>query len=341
MGINVIKRGAGHSYTLPERQMIELNHSMPRVVIYERREDTAEILFGIFEASGFETKLITDVSSIPDQKFDLLVTEIEASKKLVEKLSQYNPKIKVLIISNFSRDKYIEKLYKEGISKVLEKSYKVRDLIQMSLSAIKAKPGNIYGINHYMSGHEKAIIKRDFNVKVSELDKFNIGERVYALIDAFVKENSLEEKIEDIDMLHYAIGELLDNSIEAQKSISKTELDISIEYGIDAEKFAFSIHDNLGTLSSNNVVKGIGMKIKDSTDDLYNENAYVGPRGRGYYIIQYAVHRLSIVVVSPESAEKYGLEPCTDASFFIYFNKSHEDIETQIGSCGISLVITL
>lgn len=339
---------AGKIFPVLERVMIENPDLKKRVLIYERRSESADILARAFKALDFDTEVVCDKSTIPDKVFDLLVTEIEDCNDVVEKVYYYNPKVRVLIFSNFSRDEFIKQVYsKEGIGAVLEKSYKVNDIVQMSDIALRVKPDTMFGLNQYMDNNSerKVIRSLDFKLKKESLENISIGETVFEEIDEFLKKNDLTNDIEDVDMLHYAIGELIDNSIEAQVSSGNEEIELFFEYGYDNDKFGFSIHDKLGTLSSKSVVTGIGLKMYDENGgtppEYYKDNTYFGPRGRGYYIIQYAVHRLSVVILSPQSAEKYNTYPRTDATLLVYFGKKRSEIENQIGPVGVSMVITI
>lgn len=319
-----------------------------KILIYERRVGTENVLVDAFNSSGFEATSVSDISQILDIKYDLLVTEIEDCSEVTKRLTEINPEIKIIIFSNFSRDKYIEDIYiNEGIRTVLQKSYKIKDLIKMSQIAINTDPLHIFTLDTFMDDEDEERIIRSLEFKINreKIETHNIGYTVFNEIENFFNENNIKNKIEDIDMLHYAIGELIDNSIEAQLALNKKDIEINFKYGFDEEKFGFSIHDKLGTLSHNNVVTGIGMKIYDenggSPPEHYYDNTYIGPRGRGYYIIQYSVHRLSVAILKPETAKKYKILPCTEANLLVYFNKKRMEIDNQIGPCGISMVITI
>ena len=330
-----------------EQCMRNKEKHVKKVLIYERRKETKNLLLDCFIEAGYNAKIITDDNEIPQMKYDLLVTEIEDCSSVVQKASSINPGIRIIIFSNFSRDIFIEKVFQEsGIAGLMQNSYKVKDLLKMTQIALNTQPFNLFGLESYMSDkeEERVVCSLDFKLRRERLEEYNIGDTLFTEIEKFIASNSLESRIEDLDMLHYAIGELIDNSIEAQIKSDRPEIELSCRYGYDSSQFGFSIRDKLGTLSHKNVVSGIGMKIYDkdggSPPENYYENTYVGPRGRGYYIVQYSVHRLSVVIISPETAEKFNTTPSTEATILVYFNKKVSE-EFQIGPCGISMVVTV
>lgn len=347
---NVIKRNSKNCSgikPIAEQSMRNSQTGMKKVLIYERRNETKGLLLDCYKYAGYDAKIISDDNEIPQNKYDLLVTEIEDCSGIVQKAASVNPGIRIIIFSNFSRDTFIEEIFhKKGITGLVRDSYKVKDLLKMSDIAVNIQPFHLFGLESYMSNREEESIVRslDFKLRKERVEEYNIGETLFTEIEKFIHENGLHNSIEDIDMLHYAIGELIDNSIEAQVKSGKPEIEISCRYGFDETQFGFSIRDKLGTLSHKNVVSGIGMKIYDQSGgtppEHYYENTYVGPRGRGYYIVQYSVHRLSVVIITPETAEKYNINPCTEATIMVYFNKKMDE-ELQIGPCGISMVVTI
>ncbi len=331
----------------PEKKMFDRPDENRKVLIYERRDETAVVLLALYEKLGFEVEQANDVNNIPDKKFDLLVTEIDECSELTRKVTHYNPSIRILVISNFSRDEFIEDVFEnQGIDALCERSYKIRDLIRMSKIALSTSYEELFGLDRFMAFKKNDHIMRtiDFRLSRDKINTINIGESVFYEIDEFLKGNNLMGHIEDVDMLHYAIGELVDNSLEAQLQSGNHEIELYFEYGFDETKFGFSIHDKLGTLAHKNVTSGIGLKMRDENGgtppEYYVNNTYLGPRGRGYYIIQYSVHRLSVTVLTPETAKKLGTHPRTEASLLVYLNKKNE-LENQIGPCGISMVIAV
>jgi len=325
---------------------------MAKVLIYERRAETACILNDAFKSSGFEVSIVRDVDEIPPERFDIFVTEIENSKEIVEVIEKRNPLLRIIIFSNFSRDKYIEELYKKGINIALRQSYKLRDLISMSKFAVRKHPDEMFGVEKLLiNGSELSNNKKvEFKIDKKNVEEAAIGDKIFCLIDDYLKSSDLIEKIEDIDMFHYSIGELIDNSIEAQLKAGLTKLEIFLEYGFDDEKIAFSLYDKLGELRPINVINGITKKIKQSEDSDENEKlinidyrdgTYFGHQGRGYFIVQHGVHRIIVTILTPENAGKYNTFPRSNSTLIVYFNKKFENLETQIGPCGISMVISI
>jgi hypothetical protein len=332
----------------PECKMFDKPSDKKKVLIYERREESLIVLQELYLYLGYEIEAVNNINAIPDKKFDLLITEIEKITEITKKVTYYNPFIRILIISNFSRDTFIEEIFNNfGIEELTNRSYKIRDLIRMSKIAITNNIEELFGLERFMAFKKYEHINRtiDFKLKRSKIETVNIGETVFDEVDEFIRGNNLMGSIEDVDMLHYAIGELVDNSLEAQLKSGNEDIELYFEYGFDENKFGFSIHDKLGTLAHKNVTSGIGLKMRDQTDnkktELYHNNTYLGPRGRGYYIIQYSVHRLSVSVLTPETAAKLGTHPRTEASLLVYLDKHKNSVENQIGPCGISMVIVV
>jgi len=306
------------------------------LVLIINNESLLKSISGAFVEKDFTVFPFYHFEDVPDYLFsmeNLFIWEIgeidPRNLKWVDFLKEQKT-IKFILI-DFINDAFLMSLIHADTTpqELYEKSYKLRDLINMSEMVFDSdysfvNLSSYLKLNSFIFSHE---------IKEGE----NYLEEAEIVITDFLKKNNLAAGIKDLDLFFLALGEVVENFIEYQLIRLNKTPSIIIEYGYDNEKIIISVRDDLGKanflplfksfIRKTSVQKKIQEEVsqnenkrnKDNIPDDYNkEGIYIGAQGRGMSIIKQGVHRL-ISIVKKESEKE--ISKRTQFIFIVYLDK--------------------
>jgi len=312
------------------------------LVLIINNESLLKSISGAFVEKDFTVFPFYHFEDVPDYLFsmeNLFIWEIgeidPRNLKWVDFLKEQKT-IKFILI-DFINDAFLMSLIHADTTpqELYEKSYKLRDLINMSEMVFDSdysfvNLSSYLKLNSFIFSHE---------IKEGE----NYLEEAEIVITDFLKKNNLDTGIKDLDLFFLALGEVVENFIEYQLIRLNKTPSIIIEYGYDNEKIIISVRDDLGKanflplfksfIRKTSVQKSIqeekpvqnqsdqgekNLSEENQPDEYNKEGVYIGAQGRGMSIIKQGVHRL-ISIVKKESEKE--LSKRTQFIFIVYLDK--------------------
>ena len=144
--------------------------------------------------------------------------------------------------------------------------------------------------------------------------------------------------------------EVLDNVFQAQDKSKIMPYHLQLSCGFDKDKFVLSVGANTGNVNRIAVLSSIQRKMQFTSDngqdlnpdDEYIDGKYFGSQGRGFYIIQKRVHRLSVVILDKEAAQKFNRsQPWFETSIVLYFKKNSSEVKDFQSGVGVACMLDL
>lgn len=299
------------------------------VLIIPNRE-LLDTIANIFFQRGFSVFPFLSLKEVSDSLFkeeNLFIWESdEIHQDHLEWIQYLNqkPTVKFILI-DFLNDNFLLKLIRRNsdLKVIFEKSYKIRDLIEMSQMLVdKTQP--FTNISSYIRENGFS-----FSQKLGDCE--NYLELSESIIKKFLSENNLESSIEDIDIFLLALGEVVENFVEYQLIQKKKKPDIIFEYALDSERIIVSVRDELGEADFLSLFKSFIRKTsittKSELENYSEKGIYTGHRGRGMSIIKKGVDRLISIV--KKQGDEY-VQQRTQFIFILYLDKKRQEENSSI-----------
>lgn len=318
-----------------------------QLLIIDNREKTGKILEEVFKVHGGYHVTRIKENDIYDQKpYDIVITEIKRNITVIDAVKKVNPGVRIIFFYNVSRDKFIEEMYAESIETLLDRSFKVKDLLNVTRQVSATRVAlNSMGLELYLDPEHRLIETKEFTSASRQ-----VGDDIILAVNLFLRENDIHLKIHDLEIFDIAVMEILDNVFQAQDKSNIKPYHLQLNCGFDREKFVLSVGANTGNVNKDAVLSSIQRKMQHSADDEqdinpddeYIDGKYFGSQGRGFYIIQKGVHRLSVVILDKEAAQKFNRsQPWFETSIVLYFEKNSSEVKDFQSGVGLACMLDL
>lgn len=315
-----------------------------QLLIIDNREKTGVILEEVFQAQGFAVTRIKEDGPYSNKPYDIIITEIKRNLEVIQEIKKQNPWVRVVFFYNVSRDEFIEKMYAQSIETLLARSFKVNDLLSVAQKLSKTQLRlKTLGLDLHLSTNHKPIEQQEFTGKTRR-----VADDVIVYVNTFLNNHEIHLRIRDLEIFDIAVMEVLDNVFQAQDKSAIKPYRLQVSCGFDDDKFVLSVGANTGNVDKLAVMGSIQRKMQFSIDEEHNpqdeyvEGKYFGSQGRGFYIIQKGVHRLSVVILDQEAASRLNLGiPWFETSIVLYFKKGSHDVANFQAGVGVACILDL